>query len=374
MKQELIEASIPNPQRFIQYYLEMMWPDNCDTLEIPCTNFYSTYQNWCSEKGENKTLSDNKFGMEIKQFIPKTRPRRSGARINYYILDKAKIAKNFSRVIQETQDIQEAQLDQEEVEPVVEKPAEEKPASLLDCYLSDEEPDQEDEPPAEEPALKAVDDYCDVLDDLLSDSDFTTVNPAPEQQPESPAEFSGENFLHLPARELEVDWDPEPKEGTRAPGKHSRWDRNANSKTNISGSRYVRIYGLSTKDVSDNYDWEILAFEVEECPTTRIEDEYQYHLREVVDRFKDWIEYNGYLPKTPSRKELADLIRAYKEDHDAEIIPTTSGYETMKMNKGKAREIPEERPKTDMEREWEAANGFVDELDIDEACDMIDSF
>ncbi|PKY34001.1 hypothetical protein RhiirB3_453359 [Rhizophagus irregularis] len=118
----------------------------------------------------------------------------------------------------------------------------------------------------------------------------------------------------------------------------------------------------------------MLVFEVEECSTMRIEDKYQYYLREVVDRFKDWIEYNGNLPKTPSRKELADLIRAYKEDHDAEIIPTTSGYKTMKMNKGKTREIPEERPKTDMERQWEAANGFVDELDIDEACDMIDSF
>ncbi|PKY36919.1 hypothetical protein RhiirB3_460717, partial [Rhizophagus irregularis] len=112
MKRELIEASIPNPQRFIQYYLEMMWPDNCDTLEIPCTNFYSTYQNWCSEKGENKTLSDNKFGMEIKQFIPKTRPRRSGARINYYILDKAKIAENFSKVIQDVQDVQEAPVEE----------------------------------------------------------------------------------------------------------------------------------------------------------------------------------------------------------------------------------------------------------------------
>ncbi|CAB4445841.1 unnamed protein product [Rhizophagus irregularis] len=199
MKQELIEASIPNPQRFIQYYLEMMWPDNCDRLEIPCTNFYSTYQNWCSEKGENKTLSDNKFGMEIKQFIPKTRPRRSGARINYYMLDKAKITKNFSRVIQETRDVQE--------KPVEEKPTEEKPApieekpvpkkapppvppkpdslkvkpapvikedsvpeeppvpvedepidSFSDCYLSDEESDQEDTPPTEEPAPEADDD------------------------------------------------------------------------------------------------------------------------------------------------------------------------------------------------------------------------
>jgi hypothetical protein len=450
MKQELIEASISNPQRFIQYYLEMMWPDNCDTLEIPCTNFYSTYQNWCSEKGENKTLSDNKFGMEIKQFIPKTRPRRSGARINYYILDKAKIAKNFSRVIQETQDIQEAQVDQEEVEPVVEKPAEEKPApvkkkpteekpvskktpppvplkpnclkvkpapvinedpipeespapiesdtdepidSFSDCYLSDEEPDQENEPPAKEPAFKADDDY-DVLDDLLSDSDFTTVNPAPEQQPESPAESSAsvtkpdpepapeEQPIPEPDTELEVDWDPEPKEGTRAHWawhERHRWDYKPwvkNSKDQVFNDLYNTGKDLWAKyqNASDEYDCEILAFEVEECPTTRIEDEYQYYLREVVDRFKDWIEYNGYLSKTPSRKELADLIRAYKEDHDAEIIPTTSGYETMKMNKGKAREIPEECPKTEMERQWEAANGFVDELDIDEACDMIDSF
>ncbi|CAB4411649.1 unnamed protein product [Rhizophagus irregularis] len=59
--------------------------------------------------------------------------------------------------------------------------------------------------------------------------------------------------------------------------------------------------------------------------------------------------------KHPAVKELADLIRVYKEDHDAEIIPTSSGYETMRLDKGKAREIPEERPKTDMECEWEAA-------------------
>ncbi|GBC11078.2 uncharacterized protein OCT59_025748 [Rhizophagus irregularis] len=252
MKQELIKASIPNPQRFIQYYLEMMCPNNCDTLEIPCTNFHSTYQNWCSEKGENKTLSDNKF-------------------------DKAKIEKNFSRVIQETQDIQNVQVDQEEVELVVEKLVEEKPTkeqpvskktpppvpskpdclkvkpapvinkdpipeeppapiesdtdeiidSFSDCYLSDEEPDQEDEPPAEEPAFEADDDY-DVLDDLLSDSDPITTTPAPEQQPESFAESSAsvdksnlepaseEQPISEPDTEPEVDWDSEPKEGKAA--------------------------------------------------------------------------------------------------------------------------------------------------------------
>ncbi|PKK41078.1 hypothetical protein RhiirC2_805054, partial [Rhizophagus irregularis] len=50
--------------------------------------------------------------------------------------------------------------------------------SFSDCYLSDEEPNQEDEPPAKEPALKAVDDY-DILDDLLSDSDPTTADQVP---------------------------------------------------------------------------------------------------------------------------------------------------------------------------------------------------
>ncbi|CAB4446703.1 unnamed protein product [Rhizophagus irregularis] len=288
MKQELIEASIPNPQRFIQYYLEMMWPDNCDRLEIPCTNFYSTYQNWCSEKGENKTLSDNKFGMEIKQLAPKTRPRRSGTREYCYILDKAKIAKNFSKVIQSTQ------VGQEEIKLVVEEkpakktpaPVEEKPApveekpteeksvpkkapppvppkpdslkvkpapvikeepvpeeplapveeqdepidSFSDCYLSDEESDQEDTPPAEEPVPEVDDDY-DVLEDLLSDSDSTPVDPAPEQQPESSTSSTKseplvdspvpeEQPIPEPDTESEIDRDPERKQGTKA---HWAW-------------------------------------------------------------------------------------------------------------------------------------------------------
>ncbi|CAB4437318.1 unnamed protein product [Rhizophagus irregularis] len=276
MKQELIETSIPNPQRFLQYYLEIMWPDNCDRLEIPCTNFYSTYQNWCSEKGENKTLSDNKFGMEIKQLAPKTRPRRSGTREYCYILDKAKIAKNFSKVIQDVQDVQEKPVEEKpapveeksapveenlapviEVQPVPKKtppPVPPKPDSLKvkpapvikedsvpkeppapvkdepidsfsDCYLSDEESDQEDTPPAEEPVPEADDDY-DVLDDLLSD-------PTPKQQPESLASSASSAFPASPTKseflaysptpeeqpipepdtEPEIDQDPEPKQG-----------------------------------------------------------------------------------------------------------------------------------------------------------------
>ncbi|PKY28948.1 hypothetical protein RhiirB3_445354 [Rhizophagus irregularis] len=212
--------------------------------------------------------------------------------------------------------------------------------SFSDCCLSDKKPNQEQELSAEDLVPKKLsapkpDDY-DVLDDLLSDSDSTTADPVLEQQPKSPAESSAksesltdsksstepvivklapEQFIPEPDTEPEIDRDSEPKE-----------------------------------DISDEYDWDILAFEIEEYPITRVEDKYQYYLREVVNRFKDWIKYNGNLPKTPSRKELTDLIRIYKENRDAKIIPTPSGYETLRADKGKAREIPEERPKTEMER------------------------
>ncbi|GBC40783.2 hypothetical protein GLOIN_2v1875323 [Rhizophagus irregularis DAOM 181602=DAOM 197198] len=76
-----------------------------------------------------------------------------------------------------------------------EKPASDSKAlkNFSDCYLSDEESDQEDNLPAKKSVPKEDDDY-DILDDMLSDSDYTTIDPVPEQhsipkqQSESPAE------------------------------------------------------------------------------------------------------------------------------------------------------------------------------------------
>src|SRR5438309_673300 len=79
MKQDLIEASMPTPQRFMLEYVDRYWPEHGDNIqEIRCTRFYELYQQWCQENGEQKILSSNKFGMEIKQFITKTRPRSEG--------------------------------------------------------------------------------------------------------------------------------------------------------------------------------------------------------------------------------------------------------------------------------------------------------
>jgi hypothetical protein len=107
-----------------------------------------------------------------------------------------------------------------------------------------------------------------------------------------------------------------------------------------------------------------------------MEGEYQYYFIEAVDRFKDWVIYNRNLPscRTVERKELAEIVRAYREDRDAEIVPVPSGYQTLKLDKGKAKEDPK---KTEMEREWEEAHGLVEEFDLndegnlDEDCELL---
>ena len=96
MKQELIEASMPNPQRFILEYIDTYWPENAETIrEIPCAKFYGIYATWCQDNGEQKILSNNKFGMEIKQFATKIRPRSEG-RTYHYKLDRKMIMEKFN--------------------------------------------------------------------------------------------------------------------------------------------------------------------------------------------------------------------------------------------------------------------------------------
>ncbi|CAB4404753.1 unnamed protein product [Rhizophagus irregularis] len=255
-----------------------------------------------------------------------------------------KLLANIYNPANNPQDVQEKPA---EKKPVEKKPAEEKPAPIEEQPVPkktpppvppkpdslkvkpapvikeepDEEPDQEDTPPAEEPLLNNK-------RESLAESSASVTKPDPEPVVEPiPKEQSVP--IPEPDTEPEVDRDPEPKQGTKAHWawyERHRWDRKPwvkNSKDHTFDELYNTGKDLWAKyqDESDEYDWDILAFEVEECPTY-VKDEYQYYLREVVDRFKDWIEYNGDLPKASSCKELADIIRAYKEDRNAEIIPT----------------------------------------------------
>jgi hypothetical protein len=130
--------------------------------------------------------------------------------------------------------------------------------------------------------------------------------------------------------------DPKPKEGTQAYWnwfERHKWDR----KPWVKKSRDITfndLYNTSKKlwakyvDESDEYDWDILATEVAECPTSFIEGEYLYYFIKAVDKFKDWVVYNRNLPsgRMVEHKELAEIIRAYQEDQDAKIVPVPSGY------------------------------------------------
>jgi hypothetical protein len=128
---------------------------------------------------------------------------------------------------------------------------------------------------------------------------------------------------------------------------------------------------------SDEYDWDMLASEIEECPTSYVESEYQLCLKEAVDHFEDWVIYKRDLPsaKLVKRKKLAEIVRTYQEDRDAKIIPILSGYQTMKLDKGKVVEPYKENCENhedEMEREWAKANGIIDDFDNESFEDIRD--
>jgi hypothetical protein len=172
--------------------------------------------------------------------------------------------------------------------------------------------------------------------------------------------------------------DPKPKEGTQAYWdwvERHKWDRKPWVKKS-QDTTFNDLYNTGKKlwakyvDESDEYDWDILVTKVAECPTSFIEGKYLYYFIKAVDKFKDWVVYNRNLPsgKTVERKELAEIIRAYQEDQDAEIIPASSGYQTMtklteekQLDKGKAKEPRSER-EIKMECKWKKAHGLVEEF------------
>jgi uncharacterized protein (UPF0297 family) len=97
MKQELMEEQLSNPKRFIINYTDIAnWPEDDENIRvINCKIFYNLYRQWCDEAGEKKVLSDNKFGIEVKQYATKFRPRTSNGREYMYKLDRKEIIEKF---------------------------------------------------------------------------------------------------------------------------------------------------------------------------------------------------------------------------------------------------------------------------------------
>ena len=105
----------------------------------------------------------------------------------------------------------------------------------------------------------------------------------------------------------------------------------------------------------------------------------------ALKRFKSWVNHNkGQIRNAPIRnKVIANMIWAYSKDKDAailpevsEVIPTPSSYQSMKVDKGKGRADQKDLPKSEMERQWEEANGINDDWvdgNYEDDCDFIGS-
>jgi hypothetical protein len=212
-------------------------------------------------------------------------------------------------------------------------------------------------------------------------SNSSPVKSEPPVKPEPPAPKTAKKNTIEPLAQ-----DPQPKEGTQAYWnwlERHRWD----NKPWVKKTREEAFSDLFNKgkeywakyiNESDEYDWKILIEEVKELNKIRHKTNlYNWHMIEAINHFKDWVKYTKDLPigKLVTGKELVKILEAYQENKNAEIIPVPSGYQTMKLDKGKA--VEPRREDHEMEREWEKANGIVDEFDdegFENICEDLGAF
>ena len=228
-------------------------------------------------------------------------------------------------------------------------------------------------------------DVNDFLECLLScepgPSNSSPIKSEPPVKPEPSApETAKKNTIEPLAQ------DPQPKEGTQAYWnwlERHRWDnkpwvKKTRDEAFIDLFNKGKEYWAKYINESDEYDWEILIEEVKELDKIRHKTNlYSWHMIKAINHFKDWVKYTKDLPvgKLVTGKELVKILEAYQENKNAEIIPVPSGYQTMKLDKGKA--VEPRREDHEMEREWEKANGIIDEFDdegFENICEDLGTF
>jgi hypothetical protein len=89
-------------------------------------------------------------------------------------------------------------------------------------------------------------------------------------------------------------------------------------------------------DEDDPYDWDILLTELEGFDKiVRRNDLYLVRFGDAIDRLKEWIEYNDDPGRHITCRELADYLKRYNENKQAEFIAPPSGYKTVKLQSQK---------------------------------------
>jgi hypothetical protein len=113
-------------------------------------------------------------------------------------------------------------------------------------------------------------------------------------------------------------------------------------------------------DENDPYDWDILIAELEEFDKVVYRDDpYLIQFGSAIDRFKAWIKYNDNPVKPITSHDLADYLKNYNENQQAEFMPPPPGFKTARLEpqKIKCHSIIDER---------ECKQAIDDESDYDE--------
>jgi Family of unknown function (DUF5906) len=176
-----------------------------------------------------------------------------------------------------------------------------------------------------------------------------------------------------------ADPDPMPKMGTT---KYWEWmDRHRpdyikpwykNSRADMIDELYNTAKECWSKyiDEDDPYDWDMLLTELEEYEKITCRDTlYLVQFGEAIDRLKEWIKYNNDLDRSITCRELANYLKSYNENRQAEFVPPPSGYKTVKRlqpQKVKCHSTIDEREHMQAMGEEESdydEDGLLDEVD-----------
>ena len=367
MKQELMEASMPNPQRFLLDYMDTDWLETDENIrEISCKRFYEIYAQWCQDNGEPKMLSSNKFGMELKQFVSKTRPR-SENRNYHYKLDRKDIMKKFG------EGFGKSTVEQSEKKEVVTEPkvAPESPKEI---------------PKKVPPQLPPKPDHLKVKANS-SKSNSEPIKKAPEQEvnpssiplPESPKMKPVSVPEPIPKPAPEPYGIPGPS-NTSAPepkpmqpslfkkNKKGEWvidddkindavkqataknlskkpDPEPEPKVNIYMDKPIEDLYESAKKMwesnggtPEDFDSECLALEIEDLPNHSRDpkkDYYHYSLSRAVQTYRNKINGRDRVSyDRPTYAEIAEKIRKYYNEERGQMHVTPPvGYKTAPIKK-----------------------------------------
>jgi hypothetical protein len=363
-------------------------------LDEPSSGLYSEFKLWLEGYNDAKkrpptiqefTRALAELGLKVKQ--KRVGDRKANKKLQWYSATYTELYTIFMKknMIDEAENIVEPE-DYQQAEILVNIPPEvlpiekDTPPNPVSTVLEPKPIKQKKSPPPVPPkplSLKVTKPENPKpsisMDDLIAELDgfIAEIKSEPEPVNESVPEPYGNPGPSKPSvqEELPKHPDPMPKMGT---DKYWEWVDNhkydhippwyKNSRADMINELYNTAKECWAKyiDENDPYDWDILIAELEEFDKVVYRDDpYLIQFGSAIDRFKAWIKYNDNPVKPITYHDLADYLKNYNENQQAEFMPPPPGFKTARLEpqKIKCHSIIDER---------ECKQAIDDESDYDE--------